>query len=105
MYELTYQNEVRTFEERMEAVQAAKDLTSGVDGRSTVNITDGVETLSYRDGKLVAYTYETRRSEGRPEGRDFDSGNRNDKEPEKKKEEGLKEPEKKKEEGLKEPAE
>jgi hypothetical protein len=102
MYELTYQNEVRTFEERMEAVQAAKDLTSGVDGRSTVNVTDGVETLSYRDGKLVAYTYETRRTEGRPEGRDFDSNNRNaPREPDQKKEEPdqkKEEPDQKKEE-------
>jgi len=65
MYELTHQNEVQTFTERTAAVQAAKELTSAADGRSMVNITDGVETLSYRDGKLVAYTYETRRSDSR----------------------------------------
>ena len=65
MYELTHQNETQTFEDRSAAVQTAKELTSAVDGRSMVNITDGVETLSYRDGKLVAYTYETRRSDSR----------------------------------------
>ncbi|HIA03833.1 MAG TPA: hypothetical protein EYN06_06825 [Myxococcales bacterium] len=78
MYELTHQNEIQTFEDRSEAVQTAKELTSAVDGRSMVNITDGIETLSYRDGKLVAYTYETRRSDSRFDGpRDDDRSNAN----------------------------
>ena len=78
MYELTHQNETQTFEDRSEAVQTAKELTSAVDGRSMVNITDGVETLLYRDGKLVAYTYETRRSDSRFNGpRDDDKSNAN----------------------------
>ena len=73
MYELTHQNETQTFEDRSEAVKTAKELTSAVDGRSMVNITDGIETLSYRDGKLVAYTYETRRSDSRFDGPRDDS--------------------------------
>jgi hypothetical protein len=64
MYELTHQNEIQNYENRIDAVNMAKELTLASDGRSTVNITDGIETLSYRGGKLVAYSYETRRSSG-----------------------------------------
>jgi hypothetical protein len=65
MYELLVHDQVTTFEERMEAVVAAKDLTGRPDMHVTANVTNGIETLSYRDGKLVAYTYETRRTEQR----------------------------------------
>ena len=65
MYELLVHDQVTTFEERMEAVLAAKDLTGRPDMHVTANVTNGIETLSYRDGKLVAYTYETRRTEQR----------------------------------------
>ncbi len=69
MYEVFIRNDIVKYEERSEALKAAKDATLASDGRITVTVTDGVETLSYRDGKLVAYTYETRRDGG---GRDRD---------------------------------
>ena len=31
----------------------------------TATVTDGVERMDFRDGKLVAYTYETRRTDRR----------------------------------------
>lgn len=65
MYELLVHDEVTQFEERLEAVKAAKELTANPDMHGLVDVTDGIETLQYRDGKLVAYTYETRRSNRR----------------------------------------
>jgi hypothetical protein len=63
MYELLVHDTVKNFEERAEAVKAAKELTARLDGPSTSTVTDGIETLSFREGKLVAYTYETRRTD------------------------------------------
>ncbi len=65
MYELLVHDQITHFEERMEAVKAAKEITNNPDMHGLVDVTDGVETLQYRDGKLVAYTYETRRSNRR----------------------------------------
>ncbi len=65
MYELLVHDQVTEYEDRAEAVKAAKDLTGRPDGPLTSTVTDGIETLSFRDGKLVAYTYETRRTEQR----------------------------------------
>ena len=72
MYELLFQNEVKTYGSRLEAVTAAKELTVEDDGRMTCNVSDGVETLSFRGGKLIAYTYETRRNEARDRSQAFD---------------------------------
>ena len=74
MYEVVIRNDVVKYETRIEAVKAAKDATLSSDGRITVTVTDGTETLSFRDGKLVAYTYETRRGDGsgRDQGLDLD---------------------------------
>lgn len=63
MYELMVHDEVTTYETRADAVKAAKDMTLGSDSRMTVSVSDGTETLSFRDGKLIAYTYETRRGD------------------------------------------
>lgn len=73
MYELMVHDEVTTYESRADAVKAAKDVTAAGDGRVTASVSDGIETLSFRDGKLIAYTYETRRGDGggRPD-RDLD---------------------------------
>ncbi|MFT5430400.1 MAG: hypothetical protein ACI9OJ_001074 [Myxococcota bacterium] len=68
MYELLIQDTTTNFEERQEAVKAAKEATSSGDGPMNASVSDGVETLSFREGKLIAYTYETRRDRrGRPE--------------------------------------
>ncbi|MFT7623988.1 MAG: hypothetical protein ACI9WU_003174 [Myxococcota bacterium] len=65
MYELIVHDQVTEYEARQEAVTAAKELTSSPDGPSTSTVTDGIETLNFKDGKLIAYTYETRRGEQR----------------------------------------
>lgn len=65
MYELLVHDQATEYEDRAEAVKAAKEITASPEGAVTSTVTDGVETLSFRDGKLVAYTYETRRSEQR----------------------------------------
>jgi len=68
MYELLIQDEVTNYEERQEAVRAAKEATSSGDGPLNASVSDGIETLNFREGKLIAYTYETRRDRrGRPE--------------------------------------
>jgi len=74
MYELLFQNEVKTYGSRLEAVTAAKELTVEDDGRMTCNVSDGIETLSFRGGKLIAYTYETRRNEARDRSQSSDGG-------------------------------
>ena len=76
MYQLTVHDQVTDYENRMDAVTAAKDLTGRPDGPITATVTDGVERLDFRDGKLVAYTYETRRTDRRrrpDEAADIDS--------------------------------
>jgi|GEM_PF-2667778 hypothetical protein len=60
MYEMVVNDLVTSFGERAEAVQAAKELTAQPDRSATANVSDGVETLSFRNGKLIAYSYETR---------------------------------------------
>lgn len=65
MYQLTVHDQITDYENRMDAVTAAKDLTGRPDGPVTATVTDGVERLDFRDGKLVAYTYETRRTDRR----------------------------------------
>lgn len=66
MYELLVHDDVTEYEDRSDAVKAAKEITAGPEGAVTSTVTNGIETLSFRDGKLVAYTYETRRTEQRP---------------------------------------
>ena len=65
MYQLSVHDQVTDYENRMDAVTAAKDLTGRPDGPVTATVTDGVERMDFRDGKLVAYTYETRRTDRR----------------------------------------
>jgi hypothetical protein len=60
MYEMVVNDQVTSFGERSEAVLAAKELTSQPDRNATANVSDGIETLSFRNGKLIAYSYETR---------------------------------------------
>ena len=73
MYEMVVNDQVTTFDERSDAVQAAKEFTAQPDRSATANVSDGVETLSFRNGKLIAYSYETRmdrRHKGPPSGAD-----------------------------------
>ncbi len=65
MYELIVHDQVTEYEDRWEAVVAAKELTGRPDGPVTSTVTNGIETLNFKDGKLIAYTYETRRNEQR----------------------------------------
>ncbi len=65
MYELLVHDQVTEYDDRATAVKAAKEITTRPDGPMTSTVTDGIETLSFREGKLVAYTYETRRTEQR----------------------------------------
>lgn len=65
MYQLSVHDQVTDYENRMDAVTAAKELTGRPDGPVTATVTDGVERMDFRDGKLVAYTYETRRTDRR----------------------------------------
>ncbi len=67
MYELTIHDQITNFVNRAEAVAAAKTMTARADGPMTASLTDGVETLNFREGKLIAYTYETRRPDGKKE--------------------------------------
>ena len=67
MYEVLVNDQVREFESRAEAVRVAKEVTAAPDGPATSTVTDGIETMLFRDGKLIAYTYETRRAERRRE--------------------------------------
>ena len=60
MYELVLDDQVTSFEKRADAVKAAKEATAPPDGRPSANVSDGIETLSFRNGKLIAYSYETR---------------------------------------------
>jgi hypothetical protein len=73
MYELLMQNEVKQYNSRQDAVTAAKEFTASSDSRMTVNVTDGVESMQFRSGKLVAYSYETRKADGRDNSRDDSS--------------------------------
>lgn len=67
MYELVIHDQITHFDKRAEAVAAAKQMTARQDGPLTASVSDGVETLNFREGKLVAYTYETRRPDGKKE--------------------------------------
>jgi|JI61114C2RNA_FD_contig_21_13577766_length_475_multi_6_in_0_out_0_1 hypothetical protein len=72
MYELVVHDQITNYEKRAEAVAAAKALTARADGPVTASVSDGVETLNFREGKLIAYTYETRRPDGKKERDEFD---------------------------------
>lgn len=60
MYELQVQEQVTEYENRADAVKAAKDITTQLDGPSSSTVTDGIETMNFQNGKLIAYAYETR---------------------------------------------
>jgi len=60
MYEMVVDDQVTSFKKRADAVKAAKEATAQPEGRATANVSDGIETLSFRNGKLIAYSYETR---------------------------------------------
>ena len=60
MYELQVQETVTEYENRADAVKAAKDITTQQDGPSSSTVTDEIETMNFQNGKLIAYAYETR---------------------------------------------
>jgi len=75
MYELQAQEQVTQYESRADAVKAAKEITSQLEGPSSSTVTDGIETMNFQNGKLIAYAYETRplRPASRPSCVDKDS--------------------------------
>ena len=74
MYEMVVDDQVTKFKERAEAVKAAKEATAQPEGRANANVSDGIETLSFRNGKLIAYSYETRTD--RRQRSDYDGGDK-----------------------------
>ncbi|MEZ4269418.1 MAG: hypothetical protein R3F39_23915 [Myxococcota bacterium] len=62
MFEVSYGEEMQTFETRIQAIAAAKDLSN--DNRGVVSITDESrrERMTYQGGELISYDYETRRN-------------------------------------------
>ncbi len=74
MYEMVVDDQVTSFKKRADAVKAAKEATTQPEGRATANVSDGIETLSFRNGKLIAYSYETRTD--RRQRSDYDGGDK-----------------------------
>ena len=74
MYEMVVDDQITSFKKRADAVKAAKEATAQPEGRATANVSDGIETLSFRNGKLIAYSYETRTD--RRQRSDYDGGDK-----------------------------
>ena len=61
MYELSYADQVLTYNTRAEAIAAAKELSVEHHGGVTVQDEDQLERMVYQHGELMSYDYETRR--------------------------------------------
>lgn len=61
MYELSYADVVQTYDTRLEAIAAAKEISA--DHGGTITVTDEAknERMVYQGGELMSYDYETRR--------------------------------------------
>ena len=63
MYDVTYGEDTTEHNTRTEAIVAAKELSSA-HARGLVQISDGDrrERMTYQNGELISYDFETRRS-------------------------------------------
>lgn len=59
MYEISYGKEVERVESRKEAISQAKDVSKR--SHQTVTVEDDVEHLTFRNGDLTQYLYDTRK--------------------------------------------
>ena len=63
MYEVTYGEDITEHPTRTDAIVAAKEL-SAAHSRGMVQVCDDArrERMTYQNGELISYDYETRRS-------------------------------------------
>lgn len=59
MYQISYGQEVERTESRKEAINQAKDVSKR--SHQTVTVEDEVERLTFRNGNLTQYLYDTRK--------------------------------------------
>ncbi|MGM0575042.1 MAG: hypothetical protein ACQEXJ_04845 [Myxococcota bacterium] len=60
MYSVVTGEQTQEFETRAKAIEAAKEISDAEHGKVTVYDESGCESLTYRNGALELYLYETR---------------------------------------------
>ena len=66
MYTVVLHDQTTEFDERRDAIEAAKELSRGCRNRVEVVAEDQKELFVYHDGQLAQYIYETRRGKSVP---------------------------------------